>query len=267
MSKDLCVPNAARPRIVTNNSSLVAIETDNGMNKIMSAKIGTSTILTNISPINRLFTLAIEERLDAAKYRTHRRSFRMFYTLLILPELLDESSLFLRDGLWDVHVKRDDLITHGPALHSLHSLAPQTHFRIALGTCRYFHVHRTTKRGHRHRAAEDGCGHGYGDAAVHIIASAVKERVRLHLLLIYTTRSHVHVNIEVAVARAVAALVTLAHQAYRITRVNSRGNLHCQGGAAAHLQVTSRPKRYSSTSMTLGARVRINMSRTAALRA
>ena len=235
------------------------------MAKKTNDKISARSAPTNKPPINRLFALAIEERLDAAKYRAHRRSLRMLHTLLILPELLDEPSLLLRDGLGDVHVKRDDLIAHHSALHSLHALAAQTHLRVALRARRHLHVHRAAQRGHRHRAAQNGRGHGDGDAAVHVVAAAVEERVGLNLRLIRGTRTHVHVDVQIAVARAMTALVALAQQTHRVARVDSRGDLHRQGGAVPHLCVSSAQKAHRAAAVALRARVRVDVARAAAL--
>ena len=73
-------------------------------------------------------------------------------------------------------------------------------------------------------------------------------------------------DVQVAVAGAVTALVALTHQTHRVSVVDTRGNLHRQRGAAAHLRVTATQHAHRASAVALDAGIRVDVARAAAAR-
>lgn len=158
--------------------------------------------------------------------------------------------------LWDMHIKSYYLIASSQTAHWFYALISKTHSRVALSTRRNMHIDFATNRGNRDRASQNSRCYRYGNGTQDVASRSAEKRVWLDI----------HIDVQISIATSFYSLVSLPCQANRIAIVNSRWDLYCDGGHAAHLHVKHDVCNYCSTAMTFGARLRIYSSRTVTMR-
>ena len=143
----------------------------------------------------------------------------MLHALLVLAKLRNQSLLLRRQVPRNVHVERDDLVSHEVRPHRTQPLAPQPHLRIALRSWRHVNIHRAAQCRHRDRSSQNRRRHRDRHRAVHIGSATAEIAVRLHL----------HRDVQIARAASVRARVALADETDGVSVVDARRDLHRDG--------------------------------------